>query len=105
MAFRLCCVVKSGARMDDAKGSLLLAMAVELAGLRQQLAQAQDLLVETAIDAGHLHAQIEHLQDKLAEAHAHRDVGRARAEQVYGMTEQAGAKARHPEAVSVERAY
>lgn len=37
-------------------------MAVELAELRQQLAGAQDLLVDTAIDAGHLHARIEGLK-------------------------------------------
>lgn len=67
--------------MDDAKGSLVLALAVEIAELRQQLAHAQDLLVETAIDAGRLHAQIEHLQAELSEAHAERNAWRERAEQ------------------------
>ena len=59
--------------MDDAQTGLFLAMAVEIAELRQQLAHAQDLLVETAIDAGRLHAQIETLQSE-------RDAWRAEAE-------------------------
>lgn len=57
-----------------------LAMAVEIAELRQQLAEAQDHLVETAIDAGHLHAQIESLQDELTEARTERDAWRAEAD-------------------------
>lgn len=81
MAFRPCCVVKSGTSIDDANGSLVLAMALELAELRQQLAHAQDVLVEAAIDAGHLHAQIEHLQADLTEACAERDAWRARTDQ------------------------
>ena len=38
--------------MNDATGGLVLAMAVEIAELRQQLIHTQDQLVETAIDAG-----------------------------------------------------
>ena len=60
--------------MDDAANGLLLAMAVEIAELRQKLAEVQDLLVETAIDAGHLHARIEDLRVELAEARRARRV-------------------------------
>ncbi len=42
--------------------ALLLALATENAELRVQLGDAQDLLMETAIDAGHLHACIEAVQ-------------------------------------------
>lgn len=51
----------SDARSDDLP-ALLLALATENAELRQQLATAQDLVMETAIDAGQLHARIEALQ-------------------------------------------
>lgn len=50
--------------MSDDLAALLLALATENAELRQQLATAQDLLMETAIDAGHLHARIEAVQDE-----------------------------------------
>ncbi|MCJ2097408.1 hypothetical protein [Methylobacterium sp. E-046] len=59
--------------MSDDLAALLLALATENAELRQQLATAQDLLMETAIDAGHLHARIEAVQ-------AERDVWREEAE-------------------------
>ena len=39
--------------------AVLIALARENADLRAQLASAQDMLVETAIDAGNLHALIE----------------------------------------------
>ena len=39
--------------------AVLIALARENADLREQLASAQDMLVETAIDAGNLHALIE----------------------------------------------
>ena len=55
--------------------ALLLALAAENAELREQLASAQDMLVETAIDAGQLHARIEAVQ-------AERDAWRAEAEQL-----------------------
>ncbi|GJD36633.1 hypothetical protein [Methylobacterium aerolatum] len=48
--------------MDDDLIVLLLAFANENAELRDQLATAQDMLVETAIDAGNLHALIEAVQ-------------------------------------------
>lgn len=52
--------------MSDRKASLFLALVAENAELRQQLSEAQDVLVETAIDAGRLHSQIEALQKELA---------------------------------------
>lgn len=61
--------------MDDATDCLVLALAVENAELRQQLAAAQDMLIETAIDAGHLHARLEAMQ-------AERDAWRAEAERL-----------------------
>jgi hypothetical protein len=48
--------------MGDDMVAILLALATENAELRGQLAQAQDMLVETAIDAGNLHALIEAIQ-------------------------------------------
>jgi peptidoglycan hydrolase CwlO-like protein len=61
--------------MSDDLAALLLALATENTELRQQLATAQDMLMETAIDAGHLHARIEAVQDE-------RDAWRAEAEQM-----------------------
>ncbi|SFM90914.1 hypothetical protein [Methylobacterium pseudosasicola] len=48
--------------MGEDMTALLLAIARENADLRQQLATAQDMLMETAIDAGDLHALIEAVQ-------------------------------------------
>lgn len=62
--------------MDDAAG-LILALATENAALRRQLADAQDLLIETAIDAGRLHARLEAVQ-------AERDTWRAEAARLAG---------------------
>ncbi|WP_267428322.1 hypothetical protein [Methylobacterium sp. GC_Met_2] len=45
--------------MTDVVAALLLALATENAELREQLASAQDMLVETAIDAGNMHALVE----------------------------------------------
>ena len=50
--------------MSDDLAAPLLALAAENAGLRQQLTTAQDMLMETTIDAGHLHARIEAVQDE-----------------------------------------
>ena len=61
--------------MSDDLAALLLALATENAELRQQLVTAQDMLMETAIDAGHLHARIEAVQDE-------RDAWRAEAERL-----------------------
>lgn len=65
--------------MGDDVASLLLVLATENTELRQQLAAAQDMLMETAIDAGHLHARLEAVQAECrawraeAERHASRD--------------------------------
>lgn len=67
---------------DDA--CLLLALATENTELRQQFASAQDMLVETAIDAGQLHARIEALQAELAEVRSQRDAWRDQAMQLRG---------------------
>ena len=50
--------------MSDDLAALLLALATENAELRQQLATAQDMLMETSIEAGHLHARVEEVQDE-----------------------------------------
>lgn len=61
--------------MSDDVAVLLLTLATENAELRQLLADAQNHLVETAIDAGHLHARIEAVQ-------VERDAWRAEAERL-----------------------
>ena len=48
--------------MSDVMAALLLALAAENAELREQLASAQDMLVETAIDAGNLYERLETVQ-------------------------------------------
>ncbi|MCJ2055170.1 hypothetical protein MKL09_01240 [Methylobacterium sp. J-048] len=63
--------------MGDDVTALLLAIARENAELRQQLALAQDMLMETAIDAGNLHALTEAVQ-------AERDAWREEAERLSG---------------------
>lgn len=50
--------------MRDNLVALLLALATENDELRQQLATAENLLWETAIDAGQLHARIAAIQDE-----------------------------------------
>jgi hypothetical protein len=45
--------------MGDDVAAILLTLAAEDAELRQQLATAQDMLMETAIDAGNMHALVE----------------------------------------------
>ena len=65
--------------MNNERATLILALATENAELRQQLAQAQDMLVDTAIDAGELHARIEALQAELAQTRVERDAWMAEA--------------------------
>lgn len=69
--------------MTDDVAALLLALATENTELRQQLAAIQDMLMETAIDAGHLHARIETVQ-------AERDAARAEAERLRAALRRAG---------------
>ncbi|MCJ2116543.1 hypothetical protein MKK65_08110 [Methylobacterium sp. J-001] len=45
--------------MGDDVAAILLTLAAENADLRKQLAASQDMLVETAIDAGNMHALVE----------------------------------------------
>lgn len=59
--------------MSDAAGSPHRTLAAENRELREQLAAAQDMLVEIAIDSGHLHTRIEQLQDELRIVRAERD--------------------------------
>ena len=61
--------------MGDDMAAILLILAGENAELREQLAEVQDMLMETAIDAGQLHARIEELQGQ-------RDAWRAEAERL-----------------------
>lgn len=67
--------------MGDDVAALLLTLAAENADLRQQLATAQDMLMETAIDAGNLHAMIEAVQ-------VERDAWREEAERLSGRGKQ-----------------
>ena len=53
-----------GAGAGDDPAALFLALVTENAELHQQLADAPDMLMETAIYAGHLHARIEAVQDE-----------------------------------------
>ena len=53
-----------------------LTLQVEAAELRTQLAEAQEQCIEMAVDAGHLHAQIEGLMADLARVRADRDAWR-----------------------------
>ena len=45
--------------MSDVMTAILVALTAENAELREQLASTQDMLVETAIDAGNMHALVE----------------------------------------------
>lgn len=57
-----------------------LAVVIENAELRQQLAESQDQCVDLAVDAGNLHAEIEELRARPVEAEQERDRWRAEAE-------------------------
>jgi septal ring factor EnvC (AmiA/AmiB activator) len=66
--------------MSDQRSAEFLAVAIENRELRQQLAEVQDQCVELALDAGELHAEIEALRARLAQAERDRDAWRAEAE-------------------------
>ena len=51
-----------GAGMGDDVAAILLILSIENAELRQQLAAAEDMLVESAIDTGYMNASVEALQ-------------------------------------------
>ena len=59
-----------------------LAVVIENAELRQQLAESQDQCVELAVDAGEMHAENADLRARLAEAERERDAWRVEAERV-----------------------
>ena len=65
----------------DQRTAEFLAIVIENAELRQQLAEVQDQCVELAVDAGELHAEIETLRARLAQSERDRDAWRAKAEQ------------------------
>ena len=52
--------------MSDETTVLVLALATENAELRAALAEAQELLIETAVDAGEMHAENEALRAQIA---------------------------------------
>ena len=66
--------------MSDQRSADILAVVLENAELRAQLAEAQDSCIELAVDAGELHAEIEALRGRLARAERERDAWRAEAE-------------------------
>ncbi|MCJ2008079.1 hypothetical protein MKK60_13480 [Methylobacterium sp. J-092] len=52
---------------------MVVALATENAELRAALAEAQELLIETAVDAGEMHARIEVLQAEVTTLRTERD--------------------------------
>ena len=67
--------------MRDQRTADILAIVIDNRELRAQLAEAQEQCVELAVDAGELHAEIEALRARLAQAERERDAWRAEAEQ------------------------
>ncbi|TXN46306.1 hypothetical protein [Methylobacterium sp. WL7] len=67
------------AQPDTDTNATILAVAVENAELRAQLAEAQELLIGLAVDGGEQHARIEALQAELAQVRDNRDTSRAEA--------------------------
>lgn len=67
---------------DTAEHAPFLAVVIENAELRQQLAEVQDQCVELAVDAGEMHAENADLRARLAEAERERDAWRVEAERV-----------------------
>ncbi|MCJ2055122.1 hypothetical protein MKL09_00965 [Methylobacterium sp. J-048] len=64
--------------------AVIAALAIENAELQRQLASAQDLLVESAIEMGDLRAGVSALRSELVEAQAARDAWRDEAERLVG---------------------
>ncbi|MCJ2059187.1 hypothetical protein MKL09_21930 [Methylobacterium sp. J-048] len=65
--------------MSDIVAAVLLALTAENAELREQLASVPDMLVETAIDAGNMHALVEAMRTE-------RDAWQAEAERLGART-------------------
>ncbi|MFJ7441665.1 hypothetical protein ACIQW5_29240 [Methylorubrum thiocyanatum] len=70
--------------MPEALSADLLILIAENAELRLQLAELQDQLVETAVDAGELHIEIQTLRAQLAAVEHERDDWRAEATGIRG---------------------
>lgn len=64
--------------------AVMAALAIENAELQRQLASAQDLLVESAIEIGDLRVCVDALHSELVEAQATRDAWRDEAERLVG---------------------
>ena len=64
----------------DQRSAKFLAVVIENRELCQQLAETQEQCVELAVDAGELHAEIEALRARLAQAERERDAWRDKAE-------------------------
>ncbi|TXM91175.1 hypothetical protein [Methylobacterium sp. WL116] len=60
--------------MSDDTTALILALASENAELRAAMTEAQELLVETAVDAGELHARVGKLKAEVEALRAERVV-------------------------------
>ncbi|TXM91266.1 hypothetical protein [Methylobacterium sp. WL116] len=73
--------------MSDDTTALVLALATENAELRAALAEAQELLIETAVDAGEVHACVEELQAELTKMLVVRSCRTAR-KMLFGSTSQ-----------------
>lgn len=72
---------EDGMTNTDQRSADFLAIAIENAELRQQLADVQDQCVKLAVDAGEQHAENEALRHRLAQAERDRDAWRTEAEQ------------------------
>ena len=59
-----------------------LAVVIENAELRQQLAESQDQCVELAVDAGELQIEIEALRERLASVERERDAWQVEAQRL-----------------------
>jgi hypothetical protein len=68
--------------MSDTPNDVIVALAIEAAELRDQLAATQELLIETAVDAGQLHAELEVVRQELATMQVERDAWRLEAERL-----------------------
>jgi chromosome segregation ATPase len=69
---------------DTDHAAVIASLTRENAELKRQLASAQDLLVESAIEVGDLRAGIDALRTELTEAQATRDAWRDEAERLVG---------------------
>ena len=73
--------------MSDTQADVIAALAIEVAELRDQLAETQELLIKTAVDAGQLHVELEVVRQELAIMQAERDAWHLEAERLGGEVE------------------